>query len=351
MLSLECANVMRREEAVAGVRGTRVLLARRSGSPLVLALLGVVGLLLLIGAPNSYAEDATAPPAVAQGTPVSADMTMILTEVSGLNLMTDTFHATFYLSLACDRPCEVSEWDVLNAQSLTREIIAEEDGATWWVVSGTFTFDPQLRLFPFDTQMLPIQIEHRLLDSSELLFVPNVDASEVAPEVTIAGWDKEAFEFTSTTTVYRALGADYSRATFTQPVSRSTLASITKYYVPLVIFILVGASTLLLARFDVQIGTAAAALVGLTVFYLATSGGVGAVGYLTVWDLSLIIGYLVLGLVLMCGVIGTRRTDAGVYETPEGEAAGRRLRRAFLAAVTLVVMLGGAGILLTAVLT
>lgn len=54
---------------------------------------------------------------------------------------------------------------------------------------------------------------------------------------------------------------------------------------------------------------------------------------------------------LACGVIGTRRTDAGVYETPEGADEGRRMRRAFLAAAMLVVVVGGAGILLTALLT
>lgn len=211
--------------------------------------------------------------------------------------------------------------------------------------------NPQLRLFPFDTQLLPIEFEHRLRDASELVFVPNVQGSEVTPEVSIVGWDKEPFQFTSSTTAYRSLGADYSRATFTQPVSRSTLASITKYYLPLLIFILVGVSTLLLSRFETQIGTASAALVGLTVFYLASSGGVGVVGYLTVWDMSLILGYLVLGLVLMCGVMGTRRTDAGAYETPEDKTRARRLRRAFLVAVMTVLLLGGAGIGLVAVLT
>ena len=335
------------------MRDSVIVLARPRGPkglPLAWAVVSLLGLLLLIWAPVAQAEDVPTP-TVNDGGPVVAEMTVLLTNLSGLNLATGTFNATFYVSLTCDRPCEASEWDVLNAQSLKREVIAEKDGATWWLVSGTFTLNPELRLFPFDTQLLPIEIEHRLLDSSELVFVPNVEASEVAPEVIIAGWEKEAFEFTSSTTVYRSLGADYSRATFTQPVSRSTLASITKYYVPLVIFILVGALTLLLTRFDVQIGAAASALVGMTVFYLATSGGVGTVSYLTVWDLSLIIGYVVLSLVLACGVIGTRRKDAGAYETPEGEAEGRRMRLAFLAAVTLVVVLGGAGIFLTAVLT
>lgn len=335
---------------MGGVRPLSFLVNQRR-LPLALVVAGLVSLLMGIWAPISHAEETTAPPAVTQDGPVEADMTVLLTEVSGLNLTTATFNATFYLSLTCDRPCEASEWDVLNAQSLTREVIAEEGSTTWWVVSGTFTLDPQLRLFPFDTQRLPIEIEHRLLDASELVFVPNIEASEVTSEVRIAGWEKEAFEFTSSTTFYRALQDDYSRATFTQPVSRSTLASITKYYVPLALFILLGALTLLLSRFHVQIEAAGAALVGITVFYLATGEGIGSVGYLTVWDASLIVGYLVLGLVLVCGVIGTRRADAGAYETPEGVIQGRRMRRTFLVAVVLLLILGGAGILLTAVLT
>lgn len=332
-----------------GMKALDLLTGKRS-VVIALGIVGLIGILQVMWTPASRAEGAT-DSTVTSGAPVAADVTVLLTRVSGLNLTSGTFGATFYLSLACDRPCDVSEWDVLNAQSLTREVIAEEGDRTWWLVTGSFILDPQLRLFPFDTQELPLEIEHRLLDSSELVFVPDVQASEVIPEVVVSGWEKQAFEFTASTTAYRSLSADYSRATFILPVSRSLLASITKYYIPLVIFILVGASTLLLSRFEVQIGTAAAALVGMTVFYLATSGGVGSVGYLTVWDLSLILGYLVLGLVLGCGVLGTRRTDAGVFETPEGVAEGRRMRRTFLAVVVMVVVLGGVGITLIAALT
>ena len=126
--------------------------------------------------------------------------------------------------------------------------------------------------------------------------------------------------------------------TFGLPVARSTVASITKYYIPLVIFIILGVATLFLGRNDIQLRTAGTALVGLTIFYLFTSGGVGAVGYLTVWDISVIAGYIALGLVLLSGIIGAYLFHEHRFEGPEGEALNKRLRFGFLTGIAIFLV-------------
>ena len=300
---------------------------------------------MLMVAPVSQAGDSSGSPSVGNR-PIEVTTAILMTNIWGLNMASGTFNATFYVSLRCEDPCNRSDWDILNAQSLSKEVVSDQPGETWWLVSGTFTFEPNVRLFPFDTQTLPIKIEDQLFSAETLVFVPDVAASEVAPEVKISGWDREPFSFSDQTTAYQSLGAEYSRVTFSVPVSRSTMASVTKYYLPLVIFVLVSVATLALRRFEVQISTGAAGLVGVTVFYLATGTGMGPVGYVTVWDLSILVGYIVLGLVLACGVIGTRRSDAGDFEGPEGNVRSRQLRKRFLGviisilAITSVVFLG-----------
>ena len=323
--------------------------ASRLPSALILtltSLLAALGLGLLASA--AAAGPSASVPVESEG-PVEAVATVLLTEMSVLNLATNTFNATFYMSLDCDQLCPEDEWDIINAQSSSRELIDQEGDTSWRRVQGIFTFDPQLKLFPFDTQYLEIEIEHRLLDTDQLVFVPNPVDSEVTSGVSVSGWETEDFTFTSSTIAYRSLGQDYSRMTFTVPVTRSTLATVTKYYVPLAIFIFLGAATLVLRRYEFQIGTGGSALVGLTVFYLATSGGVGTVGYLTVWDMSILLGYLSLGLVLISGVTGLYLTDHGTLEEPDGDAIARRMRNRFLAAFAALVAIGALAIVVIGV--
>ena len=327
---------------------------RRASQPSSVLMATLASLIAALGVgllPSAAAVGPSASVPMQSDGPVEAVATVLVTEMSAFNLATNTFNATFYMSLACDQVCPAEEWDILNAQSSSRELIEQEGDTSWWRVQGTFTFDPQLQLFPFDTQYLEIEIEHRLLDADQLIFVPNPADSEVTAEVSVSGWETEAFTFTGSTVTYGSLGQDYSRMTFTVPVTRSTLATITKYYVPLAIFIFLGAATLVLRRYEFQIGTGGSALVGLTVFYLASSGGIGTVGYLTVWDLSILLAYLALGLVLISGVIGLYLTDHGKLEEPDGDAIGKRLRNRFLIAFAALVLVGALAIVVTAVST
>ena len=288
--------------------------------------------------PLSHAVDSSAVSSV-EG-PVQVDTSILVTELSGVNVTPGTFNATFYVSMQCPSPCNRTDWDILNAVTYTKQTITETADETWWLVSGTFTYSPDLRLFPFDTQNLSIKIEDRLFGAESLVFVPEISSSEVVPEVRVPGWDREPFTFTSSTTTYQSLRADYSRLEFTVPLSRSTIASITKYFLPLLIFVCVSIATLMLSRFEVQIATAAAGLVGVTVFYLTTGTTTGSVGYLTLWDLSVLVVYLVLGLVLLCGVIGVRRTDAEAFAGSAGAERKQRLRRTFLTITICVVTVG-----------
>jgi hypothetical protein len=126
---------------------------------------------------------------------------------------------------------------------------------------------------------------------------------------------------------------------------------VTKFYIPLAIFIFLGAATLVLSRNDYQIRTGGTALIGLTVFYLATSGGVGFTGALTVWDASVLLGYLALGIVLTCGIVGSYRFNEGVYDGPDGPALSKAMRFRFLRYLIALVSVGAIAITATALLT
>ena len=280
-----------------------------------------------------------------------ANLAIVVTSLSDVDLEQGTFHANFYLGVTCDEPCRADEWDLVNANSFTSEQTLDDSKNMWWRVSATFVFQPDLRLFPFDTQDLPIIVQHDLLTVDQLTYVPNLKRSEVNPDVGVPGWIVEPFTFTTTEHYSLALDETYSRAEFDIPIGRSTIASVMKYYIPLLIFIFLGVATLFLGRNDIQLRTAGTALVGLTIFYLFTSGGVGAVGYLTVWDVSVIIGYLALGLVMLNGILGAYLYHEHRFEGPEGEARNKRLRFGFLKGIIALLVVSAIVITLVAMLT
>ena len=322
---------------------------RLTWGTLLLAL--VAGLGMLASATPAQASAPVATVHTTDPAPAEARISVIVTSLSKLDLDQGVFHAIFYLGITCTESCQAEDWDLVNANEYTSELTAVEGDTKWWRVSGTFVFQPNLRLFPFDTQTLPIIIEHEDLSLEELVFVPDEQASEVSSLIGVPGWLIEPYTLTTSEHYFAAFGESYSSVTFDLPVARSTVASITKYYIPLVIFIILGVATLFLGRNDIQLRTAGTALVGLTIFYLFTSGGVGAVGYLTVWDISVIAGYIALGLVLLCGIIGAYLFHEHRFEGPAGEALNKKLRFGFLTGIAIFIIVSAIVITTVAVTT
>ena len=316
---------------------------------LALALTAAAGMFSAVQ--TAHAAPAVTTDPAADPTGAEALISVVITSMSNVTLQEGTFHANFYLGVSCSEPCRADEWDLVNANSYTSEVTLEEVGQTWWLVSGTFVLQPDVRLFPFDTQKLPIIIEHQNLTVEQLTLVPNVPGSEVSSEIGVPGWSLEPLTFTSSEHYFPAFDETYSRVEFDVPIGRSAVASVTKYYIPLLTFILLGMATLFLGRNDYQVRTAGTALVGLTVFYVFTSGGVGAVGYLTVWDVSVIVGYIALGLVLLAGIIGSHLFHEHKLEGEDGEALNKKIRFGFLTGIGIFLAISAVTITLIASLT
>ena len=47
-----------------------------------------------------------------------------------------TFNATFYLGVSCTAECDPAGWELVNANSMSSELVTEEAGQWWWRVKG-----------------------------------------------------------------------------------------------------------------------------------------------------------------------------------------------------------------------
>lgn len=298
------------------------------------------------GVDRAVVDGSTADGGAADGS-ATASVAVLVTLISGVDLGTGTYDATFYLGMACDAPCETDgAWEVLNATSLESSLVTDEPGGRWWRVMARLVFVPELRRYPFDVQSLPIVVELVNDPSTRLRLVPDLASSAVDAELGVAGWTMGTPTFTSRKHVYEAVGQAYDQVTFTIPLERDGLASILKYFIALAIFVLLGVATLVLARNDYHIRVGGTALVGLTVFYLATSADVASIGYFTLWDAAVVLAYGCLFLVLVCGIWGAWLFHEGKFEGPDGAARSKRMRLRFIALIS-VLFIGGIGAILT----
>jgi hypothetical protein len=268
--------------------------------------------------------------------------------ISKLDLRVPSFDATFYFYVRCERECSPDGWELMNGKVTDKSLQADTPTLKVWRVTASFSFDPNFRLYPFDGQSLPIVIEHSNLTISKMIYVPYLQYSGVDPAVTVPGWEIGQFSLTESLHHYVPFDETYSQLRFSVPLSRSTLASISKNFVPLIIVVLLGISTLVLARNDMQLRTGGTALLALTLFYLASTSAIPSVGYLTLWDKAVVLGYVLLFLVLLCGAVGSYLYGEDKFEGEAGKALNKRMRFWFAIAIGVLATGGSVIIVLTA---
>lgn len=279
---------------------------------------------------------------------VQAQAAIYVVSISKLDLRAQSFDASFYLYVRCEQKCSPDSWELMNGKVTDKSLQIDTPTLKEWRVDASFSCDPNFRLYPFDAQSLPIVIEHSTLTNSKMIYVPYLQNSGVDPAVTAPGWEIGQFSFTESLHHYVPLGETYSQLRFSVPLSRSTLASISKNFVPLIIVVLLGISTLVLAGNDMQLRTGGTALLALTLFYVASTAAIPSVGYLTLWDEAVGLGYILLFLVLLCGAVGSYLYGEDKFEGEAGKALNKRMRFWFAIAIGVLATGGSVIIVLTA---
>jgi hypothetical protein len=155
-----------------------------------------------------------------------------------------------------------------------------------------------LRRYPFDGHDLSIALEHKLLSTSELVYVPDRQHSGVAPDVVVTGWQLHpGWDAQVGERYFPTTGKRYSDFAFRVSIQRAALASVLKTLLPSLIITLSGLLALLVhapEKAQVRTAAVASALVGVVLFHLNMTSSIPPIGYLTFADRFSLINYLVL---------------------------------------------------------
>ena len=238
---------------------------------------------------------------------VEVEVGIWLVNVEKVDLAASSFKLDFYLWFNFD-PSEISlsevkEFEFINGAPAKYEIaVDEEEGYLEYRVRGDFikTFD--FAQYPFENQKLPVQLEHKFLDSTQLVYISD-PTSTIDPEATVAGWDIASFE---TSIDEHSYGSEaYSRFVSNVVLQRPTLSAFIKSVLPISVITTIALLAFFISpnNFAQRIGLGVTTLLSATAFHLSLVNGIPPTGYLTFAD-RMMIGIYAVFLCNLSGVFG-----------------------------------------------
>ncbi|MEM2457172.1 MAG: hypothetical protein QW636_07750 [Candidatus Bathyarchaeia archaeon] len=205
---------------------------------------------------------------------------------------------------------EVKEFEFVNGFPLRYEVKMDADnGYLEYRVRGDFikTFD--FSRYPFETHTLTVELEHKRLNASYLIFKAD-QTSSIDKEVNVAGWEIEGFEAAVTEHSYG--GEVYSRFVFSIKLRRPMLSSFVKSVLPVIVITTISLLTFFISpqNFGQRIGLGVTTLMSATTFHLALLSGIPPIGYLTFADRMMLSIYAIFLYNLSVSVYIMRLVDA-----------------------------------------
>lgn len=208
----------------------------------------------------------------------------------------------------------------LSQKNLERKEITTADGTEIYIHSRTtayFHFEPDFHKYPFDSQTLPIVVEHETLGADSLTFVDDVESYSqgfgehakwgLASDVSLPGFSITGSERTVSSHRYETQFGDpslvrgnqnpsfeCSRMTVGIQVRRIFTPYLVKIMVPLCICLLLPYLVFFIeaVKLDVAAGLTVTSLLACVAIQLTVVPGLPAVGYVVTSDMLFYLAYL-----------------------------------------------------------
>ncbi len=232
----------------------------------------------------------------------SVEVGVLIISISNVDSSTNTYGMDFFLDFRFNSSEidleEIKEFIFLNSAVGSgpiqkNEILADEENGNYQIrVQGIFYGDFDYSNYPFDSQILPVVIEHKNLNASILSFKANPD-SKIDEDVKIPGWNLSGFSVkVSEKSYYDSI---FSQFVFSVEISRPIVSSIIKNALPLLIFLTMALSIYRISYKSAgeRIAILTALLVAVIAFHLSITSGLSSGSYFTFFDEMMLSVYLI----------------------------------------------------------
>jgi hypothetical protein len=162
--------------------------------------------------------------------------------------------------------------------------------------------DPDFHRYPFDRHTLPVIIEPRVRNTSEIIFVIDSKTTGFDPLTTFPGWEigkSRAYVMNNT---YGDEEIPFSRAVFSYEISRDSFSTFLKFFIPIMLIILISLSSLLM-KVTSRLGLNASMFLAAVLIHWRIADAMPNVSYPTFLDYFMILTYATLMMVLVSGIL------------------------------------------------
>ena len=220
-----------------------------------------------------------------------------------------TVESNFYLTLKSDTPVSINDFEITNGHATSVDTILDTPHEKEYRIVAAITADPDLRRYPFDRHMLPIAIEPKLKNEREMVLVIDRANTGLDPEADLPGWEFTGTRSARTNKSYVAGEVPYSRAVFDFGIGRDGTSTILKFFLPIMLIIIVSLSSLMM-KISSRLGLNASMFLAAVLIHWRVADAIPLVAYTTFLDLFMIITYATLVMVLVSGILILKFTEA-----------------------------------------
>ena len=221
-----------------------------------------------------------------------------------------TYEANFYLNLRrSDAPVSIGDIEIMNGHAGSVETVLDTPDEKNYRITATMTADPDLRHYPFDNHTLPIEIEPKLLNEHDLVLAIDRENTGLDTEADLPGWEFTGHDAAITNKSYVAGEVPYSRAVFNYGIRRDSASTILKFFLPIMLIIIVSLSSLMM-KVSSRLGLNASMFLAAVLIHWRIADAIPIVAYATFLDYFMIITYATLVMVLVSGILILKFTEA-----------------------------------------
>lgn len=251
---------------------------------------------------------------------------MHVVHLRSVDARTESFYADLYLWVRFPATVDeqrakdiVEKLEPVNgkfeSKDLTDDKVVGDEHYVCFRVTGTFFFVPDLKKYPFDTQVLPITIENATLDHDDLLWIDDTVSYEKTgadpkrwglgesvsiPDYILKHVKREVMQQNYATTFgdpsRDPKGTHYSRFSLKASFEREYWSYAFKILIPLLIILMMAYLVFFLppVQLDTAASVAMTALLSCMAYNVAVSQNMPEIGYLVLSDKFFIATYVLL---------------------------------------------------------
>jgi hypothetical protein len=271
--------------------------------------------------------------------PVHVSVGIWLVNIEKVDLPSSSYRVDCYLWFSFN-PSEISldnvrNFEFVNGQPTKYEVDANNDsGYLEYRIKGDFITSFDFTNYPFESHDLTIELEHKNLNMSSLVYDLDLEGSAIEPTASVAGWNLGGF---NASIAQHSYGGDiYSRPTFSVTITRPLVSAVIKSVLPVSVITAISLLAFFMSpqNFAQRITLAVTTLLAATTFHLALLSGIPPTGYLTFADRIMISVYVIFLFNMAASVFIMRLVDA-----KKMDEASKLKRKSMLFLPVLVIIL------------